>query len=150
MSLSVPRPCTAPGCPALVRGAGSKCERHAPKYDDRRGTTFERGYDVYHRRLRLLAFERDNWRCVDCGFQPEIVRLYERCGAGMPDTRKILEELRVRCNRGGRHLHADHIVPIAEKPELRLELSNLATRCDQCHNRRTARQLFHREVISHA
>ena len=142
MSLLPARPCTAPGCPALVRGGG-KCERHTPKYDERRGSSQERGYDVYHRRLRLLCFERDNWKCVDCGFQPEIVKLYERCGAGLPDTVKILEELRFRHNNDDRHLHADHIVPIAERPDLRLELSNLATRCDRCHRIKTARELFH-------
>lgn len=148
MSLTPPHPCNEPGCPALVRGA-SRCPKHTPQYDDHRGSPGERGYDVYHRRLRLLCFERDNWRCVDCGFQPELVALYHRLGLGLPSTPKIVEELRLRSLAGARHLHADHIVPIAESPELRLELDNLATRCDQCHNRRTMRQLRHREVTAH-
>lgn len=80
---------------------------------------------------------------------PELVKMYQRCNIGVPDTAKILAELRVRCANGDRHLHADHIIPIAEKPELRLDLDNLATRCDQCHKRRTMRQYFHREA-SHA
>lgn len=101
---------------------------------------------MQHRRLRLLCFERDGWRCVDCGFMPDLVKLYQRFSIGTPDRRKVLEELRQRCVSGERHLHADHIVPIAERPDLRLDLDNLATRCDQCHNARTARETFHREV----
>jgi 5-methylcytosine-specific restriction endonuclease McrA len=146
MSLAPPRPCSTPGCPALVYGA-SRCPRHAPKYDDHRRAPSQRGYDVFHRRLRLLCFERDGWRCVDCGFEPELVKLYRKFELGAPDSVKILDELRLRCLAGERHLHADHIKSIAERPDLRLELDNLATRCDQCHNRRTFQQQVHREVL---
>lgn len=145
MSLSPLHPCAMPGCPLLVRGS-LRCERHATRPDAQRDTSTRRGYDVYHRRLRLLCFERDGWRCVDCGFTPDLVKLYQKFDIGMPDTPKILAELRIRCVNSERHLHADHIIPIAEKPELRLELDNLATRCDQCHNKRTIRQQRHREV----
>jgi 5-methylcytosine-specific restriction endonuclease McrA len=151
VSLAPLHACAEPGCPALVRGS-SRCPRHAPRPDEKRGTPVERGYDIHHKRLRLLCFERDGWRCVDCGFIPDIVDLYRRLNLGMPAQEKILKELRVRCNNGDRHLHADHIVPIAEQPGLRLELSNLATRCDQCHRVRTMRQQLsqRKDAYAHA
>jgi 5-methylcytosine-specific restriction protein A len=34
----------------------------------------------------------------------------------------------------------DHIIPIAERPELRLDPSNLRAACKPCHDRRTARE----------
>jgi 5-methylcytosine-specific restriction endonuclease McrA len=37
-------------------------------------------------------------------------------------------------------LHCDHVIPIEDRPDLRLDLDNLATRCDRCHNARTMRQ----------
>jgi hypothetical protein len=52
----------------------------------------------------------------------------------------VLAELRDRHNRGERHLHADHDVPIAERSDLRLDLDNLRTRCDACHRGKTLRE----------
>jgi 5-methylcytosine-specific restriction endonuclease McrA len=54
-----------------------------------------------------------------------------------PPVGKVLDELRQRLNRGERHLHADHELPIAVRPDLRLVLTNLQTLCDRCHNRKT-------------
>jgi 5-methylcytosine-specific restriction endonuclease McrA len=59
----------------------------------------------------------------------------------MPETAKILEELRIRQQSGQRHLHCDHVVAIAANPGLRLTLENLATRCSTCHNAKTMREL---------
>ena len=56
---------------------------------------------------------------------------------GDPPAEKVLDELRQRLKRGERHLHADHEIPIAVRSDLRLELDNLRTRCDRCHNRKT-------------
>jgi hypothetical protein len=36
------------------------------------------------------------------------------------------------------------VIPIEERRDLRLDLDNLATRCDQCHNARTMQQLNQR------
>jgi 5-methylcytosine-specific restriction endonuclease McrA len=107
-----------------------------------------RGYDRDHRILRLLCFQRDNWKCVDCGWQPDMAVLYQSHHLGDPPTDRILEELRHRQQHSLRHLHADHIVPIADDPSQRLDIDNLATRCDQCHNRRTARQQLQHRIAA--
>ena len=69
------RPCSIPGCSALT--AGGPCQSHRVarqrEHDVRRGSSCDRGYDAYHRRLRILCFQRDDWRCVDCGWEPDIV-----------------------------------------------------------------------------
>ena len=139
MSQPLLRPCNTPGCPALVRG-GPRCAKHARQTEQDRGTPEERGYDKHHRILRVACFERDNWQCADCGWQPDLVTLYARHNVGIPETSKILAELRIRHSAGDRHLHADHIQTIEDRPDLRLVLSNLATRCDRCHFARTMKQ----------
>ena len=139
MSLLPLRPCTVPGCPRL--GHGPRCDRHAAETERARGKTSERGYDLFHCRLRPLCFQRDNWRCVDCGWEPDLVELYRRMNMGPVPVDRVLDELRRRHNRGERHLHADHIKTIEDRPDLRLDLDNLATRCNICHNARTRRQM---------
>jgi 5-methylcytosine-specific restriction endonuclease McrA len=59
---------------------------------------------------------------------------------GEPPLKRILEELARRHSHHARHLHADHIIPIDERPDLRLDLDNLATRCNKCHSARTLRE----------
>jgi 5-methylcytosine-specific restriction enzyme A len=136
------RPCSIPGCPELT--PDGPCEQHRRarqrEHDERRGSSVERGYDVGHRRLRVLCFERDGWRCVDCGWEPDIVRMFREADLGDPPTNQVLDELRDRHNRGERHFHADHQVPIEERPDLRLDLDNLRTRCDGCHRAKTLRE----------
>jgi 5-methylcytosine-specific restriction endonuclease McrA len=46
----------------------------------------------------------------------------------------------VDCGRIDQANHADHIVPVAERPDLRYELSNGACRCRACHSRKTIRE----------
>jgi 5-methylcytosine-specific restriction endonuclease McrA len=141
------RPCSIPGCPELT--PGGPCERHRRaqqrEQDERRGTSAERGYDANHRRLRILCFQRDAWRCVDCGWEPDIVADFRRFDLGDPPIDRVLDELRDRHNRGERHLHADHKIPIAERPDLRLDLDNLATRCVSCHSAKTMRESVRRD-----
>jgi hypothetical protein len=52
----------------------------------------------------------------------------------------VLEELRRAKLAHQRHLHADHQIPIADQPDLRLDLDNLRTRCNQCHSAKTMRE----------
>jgi HNH endonuclease len=124
------RSCSTPGCRhAAANGARCiHCERK------QKGTAAARGYDADHRRLRILAFQRDNWRCVDCGWRPQIIVDCERVGIDDPPLEEILNDLRRAYHRGERHLHGDHILPIEERPEQRLNLDNYATRCNVCHD----------------
>jgi 5-methylcytosine-specific restriction endonuclease McrA len=70
-----------------------------------------RGYcDARHKAWRIAVLNRDNWQCQACG---------RVCG------RK-------------REAHADHIIPVAERPDLRYEVANGRCLCDSCHSRRTS------------
>lgn len=130
------RACSTVGC----RNSASKgsqcgaCERTS------RGTTTRRGYDYDHQRLRVLAFQRDGWRCVDCGWRPQIVVECEEYGLDEPPLPAILDELRRAFSRGDRHLQGDHIVPFENRPGMRLNLGNYATRCNLCHNAKSRRE----------
>jgi 5-methylcytosine-specific restriction enzyme A len=132
------QPCRQPGCSTLCESG--YCAVHRKQVDGQRGTPAERGYDADHRRLRVLCFVRDEWRCVDCGWEPNVVMDFRRFELGPPAVEEVLAELRERLNRGERHLHADHQVPIAVRPDLRLVLDNLQTLCNRCHNRKTRRE----------
>src|SRR6478736_9072935 len=87
------RPCSTPGCREL--SAGGPCELHRRRRqredDDRRGSSSERGYDASHRRLRILCFERDGWRCVDCDWEPDIIRECREVGIEPPPTEVVLD-----------------------------------------------------------
>src|ERR1017187_5898736 len=87
------RPCSIPGCPELT--PGGPCEQHRRarqrEHDERRGTSVERGYDADHRRLRSLCFQRDRWRCVNCGWEPEIIRVFREAGLGVPPAQEVLD-----------------------------------------------------------
>jgi len=110
------RPCTHPGCPALLPGGG-RCQAHqkaeARAYDERRGSAASRGYDALWRRLRV-QFLRQNPLC-QC----------DDCAEGA--IRMTLAEV------------VDHIIPIEERPDLRLDWSNLRAMSKRCHDRHTGR-----------
>ena len=139
------RPCSTPGCLALSPDGSCEPHRRARQraHDERRGSSDKRGYDADHRRLRVLCFQRDGWRCVDCGWEPEIVTVFREAGLEVPPAQEVLNELRRAFARGDRHLHADHQIPIADRPDLRLDLDNLRTRCDSCHRAKTVRESAH-------
>ncbi len=59
---------------------------------------------------------------------------------GIPPTERILEELRQAYARRQQHLHADHQIPIEQRPDLADVLENYLTRCDRCHNAKTERE----------
>lgn len=134
------RACGHPGCRELV--SSGRCAQHqqqaAKLQQQRKLTTAERGYDKDFRKLRVPCFERDGWTCVDCGWMPEIVRQCVEVGIELPPAALVLRELADAYNRRERHLHCDHEIPIDVNGELRLELSNLRTRCNECHARKTA------------
>lgn len=107
------RPCSVPGCPVLT--ADRWCEGHATNkhiaraHDQRRGSSSARGYDAAWRKLRLVALLRDNYLCQIC----------------LKDDRPTPAR------------DVDHILTVAEHPELRLELDNLQSLCSTCHKKKT-------------
>lgn len=127
-------------CGQAVDGPCPTCTRQRQqRFDSTRGTSTERGYDKQWRIARVQALQRDRWTCVDCGWKPDIVAMYERLGIPeLPPTAAVLEELRVRKNRKHRHLHGDHIITVGERPDLRLSIENVACRCNVCHASKTA------------
>ncbi len=137
------RGCSKCGKPRTIGSLCGDCERTRQTLLDsyRRGSTTERGYDPAHRRLRILAFQRDGWKCIDCGWRPQIVVDFEQYELGEPDLAAVLNELRIAYNRNERHFHGDHVIPIEVRPDLRLDLDNYATRCNVCHSAKTMREL---------
>lgn len=81
--------------------------------DRQRGTTAQRGYGADWQRLRL-AFLAQHPLC-EC----------DDCGAG---TKRVRAAQVV-----------DHIIPISERPDLRLAETNLRAMAKSCHDARTAR-----------
>lgn len=72
----------------------------------------------YHRvawkRVRLAALQRDRWMCRDCMARFE-------AGYGFKPNRATM---------------VHHVIPLEERPDLGLDLDNLVSLCDECHNRR--------------
>jgi hypothetical protein len=86
-----------------------------PNYKIRRRETrpnaAARGYcDAKHRAWRLAVLNRDNWQCRMCG----------------------------RICAAKRQAHADHIIPIVVRPDLRYEVANGRCLCHSCHSKHTA------------
>src|SRR4051812_41693764 len=123
-------PCTSPGCRALSTGGLCAPHRRRQKAEYARSPAGRACYDAAYERLRPLCFVRDGWRCVDCAWEPDIVRDCRELGLGPPPVAMVLDELRGRFRCGQRHLHADHQIAIAVRPDLRLALDNLRTRCN--------------------
>lgn len=59
------RPCLAPGCPAVVRGA-SRCPAHQLPRRPHTRSTAERGYGSAWQRLSAQVIARQPW-CSHCG-----------------------------------------------------------------------------------
>ena len=62
----------------------------------------------------------------------------------LPRPERVLEELRKAFLDGGRHLHADHQIPIRDRPDLAGELGNYQTLCDRCHDAKTLEEVRRR------
>jgi len=113
MPLRSKKPCSVPGCPALV--SERWCEAHTKNkfvsrsYDQLRGSSSARGYDGKWAKLRLVALRRDSYLCQEC-----------------------LKQDRPTAARD-----VDHIKPIATHPELRLDIDNLQSLCKLHHDLKT-------------
>ena len=110
MPTSAPRPCTYPGCGALVHDGTSRCKRHKTAQrqliDQRRGSSAKRGYGSRWQKARA-TFLGDNPTCRRCG-QPATV--------------------------------VDHVVPHKGDQELFWDLANWQPLCKRCHDAKTARE----------
>ncbi len=87
------------------------------------------------RRGRHLGAENPSWKG---GVAPERQRVY-RSGVWKDVVKAVYERdayTCVRCGSGkksARGLHAHHVRPWADHPELRMDAANLVTLCRSCH-----------------
>lgn len=84
--------------------ASGRCEAHRKAAQKARGTTKERGYDSDWERVRLFVLARDGYIC----------------------------QVRVAC-KGAVATEANHIVPIEQRPDLRLDPENAEASCKACN-----------------
>lgn len=89
------------------------------RLDQFRGSARQRGYDADWQALRDAVVIERGCRCILCG---TVVVLRKREATPTAPV-----------------AHVDHIESIADRPDLRLERSNLRVLCEPCHNARTAR-----------
>jgi 5-methylcytosine-specific restriction protein A len=112
MPSALKKRCGFRGCPNLTRGR--YCDEHLPLarrfYDQRRGSTKDRGYDGDWKRVAEHRRELDGCLCQMC-----------------------LDEGIVRASN-----LVDHIIPIHVRPDWRLEIGNTQVLCFDCHTRKTA------------
>jgi 5-methylcytosine-specific restriction endonuclease McrA len=122
MPYAAPRPCPAPGCPALTNGGRCEVHRRAKHaaIDARRGSPTQRGYDRAWQQLRQMKLAADPW-----------CEIKTHC-ASLSMTEQLATEV-------------DHIQTIHDHPELRLEWSNLRSACKRCHSARTMCDLKERQ-----
>jgi 5-methylcytosine-specific restriction enzyme A len=111
MPMMINRPCSQPGCPGIAV-QGGRCAQHqravAQRYDVRRGTPSERGYDYEWRKLRSHVLAGQPC-CVD----PFGVHRY-------PVLATDVDHI-ISLRRGGDH-----------------SIDNLQPLCHACHSRKTA------------
>jgi 5-methylcytosine-specific restriction enzyme A len=88
--------------------------------DERRASRAGRGYDAA-------------WYAVGGVREQALIRDWFTC------------QIRTHC-RGeiGLATEVDHIIPVRERPELRLVLSNLQSACKACHSAKTMREIVSR------
>jgi 5-methylcytosine-specific restriction endonuclease McrA len=142
------RSCAEHGCRQTAVAGSARCEQHTRTRktasqrfaDEQRGSRIERGYDEHNEQLRVVCFQRDAWRCRACGWEPEVVRQCRLADVDAPPAAVVFEELRRAKVAGERHLHMDHVLPIATHPDLRHDLDNVQTLCDWCHRRKTLKE----------
>lgn len=80
------------------------------RWQDNRESAAKRGYDAAWRKLRAIKLRQDPLCCV-----------HQLRGHTVPAT------------------VVDHIVPVGIDPAKRLDLDNLRSLCERCHNEHTAR-----------
>ena len=119
MPSGVKRPCSEPGCPRFAEVRG-KCAPHASEADLARGSAAERGYDHAWRQLRE-AYIREHPLC----------EIKTHCKGIIPDCAAT---------------EVDHIIPIKDRPDLRMVWSNLQSSCVACNRAKQQRDRAARRV----
>jgi hypothetical protein len=108
------------GIPRSEESKKKQREKMKGRYIGENGPAWKGGVTPEHKRVRNSAelkewrkevFKRDNWTCRDC----------EKRGKGA--------------------LHAHHIKPFAKYPELRFEINNGITLCEDCHKKTFKKKL---------
>jgi 5-methylcytosine-specific restriction endonuclease McrA len=130
----------------LAISGSSRCAEHTQKqkrlYESERrergGTTKQRGYAGDWPRLRLQAFVRDEWRCRQCGWEPNVVRECRLAGVDAPPADVIQRELAANLARGEPYLIGDHIKPSRGDSAKHHDLDNVQTLCDRCHGHKSS------------
>ena len=131
------RPCTSPGCSALVESG--RCATHARQVEQQRGSAAHRLYDRWWRELT----ERFRSALVAHGIAPV-------CGARLPGAPPTQDST---CQESGvlfdddaslraykQRLHTDHIVPHEGVRERFKNLRNLQLLCPPHHRAKTRRE----------
>ena len=106
MPYAAKTPCRRQWCPALVPRGESYCGTHQR----------DRAREYNGRRpLRHQFYHSPEWRKLRA---------------------KAIQELGPTCYACGSttRIHIDHVIPIAERPDLALDLRNLRPLCQRCHN----------------
>lgn len=109
------RYCTTPGCPELTE-AGGKCAQHRQQAARSRPSPRVTGrYDRTWERLPLAKLAANPF----CEIR---THCFDR-----PIVFSIATQV-------------DHIIPIRQRPDLRLAWSNLQSACESCHSAKTMRE----------
>jgi len=116
------RPCRKVGCPELVRPPEVYCPAHTWTEEQRReyNRRLNRDYDRTRRDQQARRFYKSReWETVRQAVLTRDDYLCVRC----------LEGKRIR-----RATTVDHIIPLSEAWERRLDMDNLRSLCAKCHN----------------
>ena len=121
MPTSPPKPCNAPGCPALTRSR--YCEAHAPRardaakaYDQRRASD-----PVLRNNAKIRSSSR--WQKL----RRAIIAQHPLCADPFGD------HARRKNTAASAQVH--HIKPLGTHPELSFDPANLMPLCWMCHSR---------------
>ena len=133
MPTAPPRPCSAPGCSALVLGGG-KCPACSTRTEKARGSSHERGYDRHwqKRRARFLGA-----RCGCDGKDPGC----ERChGTGLANA--FCPDCWSESKRLVPATDVDHVIPHegGQADPRFFDESNWRARCHRHHSLKTVQQ----------
>lgn len=119
-----PRPCRSPGCPQLVYDGSGFCQAHAAQ---RGRAQHDRDYD-HHTRANTPALA-EAARIRSSAQWKKVARLHK---AQCPVCCNVFH-LHDLCPAPTQESH--HIIPVAERPDLAFDLTNLAPLCHRCHGR---------------